>query len=102
GTGRSRLEPTILPAPVCGNVTRGSEERSVCLPGQVRLLRQGALTAALLVLAGCGHGSKLYSAQDAKRAFAREGFVLVPMGIEHRILVPKSAEPFTGVVARTE
>jgi outer membrane lipopolysaccharide assembly protein LptE/RlpB len=69
---------------------------------QVRLLRWGALTAALLVLAGCGHESKLYSAQDAKRAFAREGFVLVPTGIEHRILLPKSAEPFTVVVARTE
>lgn len=28
--------------------------------------------------------------------------MLVQMGREHRILVPKSAEPFTVVVARTE
>jgi len=60
------------------------------------------MSATLLALAGCHHGSKLYSTQDAKRAFAKEGFVLVPIGIEHRILVPKSAEPFTVVVARTQ
>jgi predicted small lipoprotein YifL len=73
----------------------------------VRFLRLGATTAVLLALAGCGQGSKLYSPQDAKRAFAEEDFVLVPMDLEQprerrsRILVPKSAEPFTVVVART-
>jgi len=60
------------------------------------------MCATLLALAGCHHGSKLYSAQDATRAFAKEGFVLVPTGIEHRLLLPKSAEPFTVVVARSE
>lgn len=54
------------------------------------------------MLAGCDHGSKLYSAEDATRAFAKEGFVLVPTGIEHRLLLPKSGKPFTLVVARSE
>jgi hypothetical protein len=72
----------------------------------VGFLKCGATSAALLALAGCGHGSKVYSPQDAKRAFAKEGFVLVPMFPQQppdrrRILVPKSAEPFTVVVART-
>jgi hypothetical protein len=52
--------------------------------------------------AGCDHGSKLYSTKDAKRAFAKEGFVLVPTGITRRLLLPKSGEPFTVVVARSE
>jgi hypothetical protein len=60
----------------------------------------------LLTVAGCGHGSRLYSSQDAKRAFAREGFVLVSMSARpldrSRILVPKSREPFTVVIARSE
>ena len=78
---------------------------SRCMPScyvSSRFLKSGAMSATLLALAGCHHGSKLYSTQDAKRAFAKEGFVLVPIGIEHRILVPKSAEPFTVVVARTQ
>ena len=69
---------------------------------QVRFLRWGALSATLVALAGCGHESKLYSTEDAKRAFAKEGFVLVPTGIEQRLLLPKSGEPFTVVVARSE
>jgi len=56
----------------------------------MRLLTWGAASAALLALAGCSHGSKLYSQQDAKRAFAKEGFVLVPTGREQRVLVPKA------------
>ena len=68
----------------------------------MRLLTWGAASAALLALAGCSHGSKLYSQQDAKRAFAKEGFMLVPTGLERRVLVPKTREPFTVVVARTE
>src|SRR5919198_5291149 len=74
---------------------------------RVRFLRWGATSVALLALVGCGHGSKLFSPHDAKRAFAREGFMLVPMfprqprARRSRILVPKSSEPFTVVVART-
>jgi hypothetical protein len=67
-----------------------------------RFLKWGAMIATPLALAGCHHGSKLYSTEDAKRAFAKEGFVLVPTGIEHRLLIPKSGEPFTVVVARSE
>jgi hypothetical protein len=62
----------------------------------------GLTSATLVVLAGCGHGSKLYSTEDAKRAFAKEGFVLLATGIEHRLLLPKSGEPFTVVVAGSE
>jgi hypothetical protein len=60
------------------------------------------MSATLLALAGCHHSSKLYSKEDARRAFAKEGFVLVPTGIEHAILLRKSGEPFTVVVARSE
>jgi hypothetical protein len=67
-----------------------------------KFLKWGAMSATLLALAGCHHGSKLYSTEDARRAFAKEGFVLVPTGIEHRLLRPKSGEPFTVVVARSE
>jgi hypothetical protein len=65
-------------------------------------VKWGLMSATLLALAGCHHGSKLYSTEDARRAFAKEGFVLVPTGIEHRLLLPKSGEPFTVVVARSE
>ena|SRR5215212_7979064 len=68
----------------------------------VRFLKWGAMSATLVALAGCDQGSKLYSTEDAKRAFAKEGFVMVPTGIEHRLLLPKSGEPFTVVVARSE
>jgi hypothetical protein len=60
------------------------------------------MSATLLALAGCHHSSKLYSKGEARRAFAKEGFVLVPTGIEHAILLRKSGEPFTVVVARSE
>ena len=72
----------------------------------VRVLSWGLMSVMLLAVAGCGHGSRLYSSQDAKRAFAREGFVLVSMTAQpldrSRILVPKSREPFTVVIARSE
>jgi hypothetical protein len=48
------------------------------------------MRATLLALAGCH-----------ERAFAREGFVLVPTAIEHRLLVRKSGEPFTVAMGRT-
>jgi hypothetical protein len=67
----------------------------------LRLLKWGATSATLLALAGCHHGGRLYSVQETQRAFAREDFVPVPTGIEHRLLVPKSGEPFTVVVAGT-
>jgi hypothetical protein len=67
----------------------------------LRFLKWGATSATLLALAGCHHGGRLYSVQETQRAFAREDFVLGPTGIEHRLLVPKSGEPFTGVVGRT-
>ena len=67
-----------------------------------RVLNWGAMSATLLALAGCHHGSKLYSTDDVKRAFAKEGFVLVPTGIERRLLLPKSGESFTVVVTLRE
>lgn len=67
-----------------------------------RFLRWGAMSATLLALAGCHGGSKPYSTEDARRAFAKEGFVLVPTGIEHGLLLPKSGEPFIVIVARSE
>ena len=70
------------------------------------MLSWGLTSVMLLAVASCGHGSRLYSSQDAKRAFAREGFVLVSMTAQpldrSRILVPKSREPFTVVIARSE
>jgi hypothetical protein len=65
------------------------------------------MSAALVALAGCSHGSKLYTPQDAKRAFAKHGFVLVARlprrfgESRARVLVAKSGEPFIVVVART-
>ena len=72
-----------------------------------RFVRWGAMGAALVALAGCSHGSNTYTPQDAKRAFAKQGFVLVarlpPRFGEGRarVLVAKSGEPFVVVVART-
>ena len=51
---------------------------------------------------GLPPGIELNSTEDAKRAFAKEGFALVPTGLEHRLLLPKSGKPFTVVVARSE
>jgi hypothetical protein len=68
-----------------------------------RFLSRGTMSAMLVVLAGCNHGAKLYSTQDVKEAFAKEGIVLrVPPGWDKRLLVPTSAEPFTVTVARSE
>jgi hypothetical protein len=66
---------------------------------RVRLLPWGAASAALLAPAGCDDGSKLYSPRDAKRAFARECFVLRPMFPEQP---PDCRLPFTVVVARSD
>jgi hypothetical protein len=61
------------------------------------------MSATLIVLAGCHHGAKLYSTQDVKEAFEKEGIVLrVAPGVERRLLVPTSAEPFAVVVASSE
>lgn len=62
---------------------------------------------ALLALAGCDHRSRLDTPLAVKRAFAKEGFVLVtrlPRRFREgrsRVLVAKSGEPFIVVVART-
>jgi len=72
-----------------------------------RVLTWGAMSATLLALAGCDDRSKLYSTEDAKRAFATQGFVLsarLPRRFgedRSRVLAAKSGEPFIVVVART-
>jgi hypothetical protein len=72
-----------------------------------RVLTGGAMSATLLALAGGHHGSKLYSTEDARRAFATQGFVLsarLPRRFgedRSRVLVARSGEPFIVVVART-
>jgi hypothetical protein len=73
----------------------------------LRFLKWGAITVALLALAGCDHRSRLDTPLAVKRAFAKEGFVLVtrlPRRFREgrsRVLVAKSGEPFIVVVART-
>jgi hypothetical protein len=110
GPGRlARGEPSLATL----DCSLSLEVGSVTLPrfgkstARVGLLAWGAASAALLAVAGCDDGSKLYSPRDAKRAFAEECFVLRPMVPEQppdrrsRLLVPKSL-PFTVVVARSE
>jgi len=75
-------------------------------PRGFNFLKCGAITLALLALAGCDHRSRLYTPEAVKRAFAKEGFVLVAIlprrfgDSRSRVLVPKSGKPFTVVVAR--